>query len=647
MFRRKKVRTNRALSVKSTMCDDGARQGGCTLIELLVVVMSITLLSGVVLKVIKSGGYTAKSRDAQRVARIKKTTAALEQYFADNQQYPDTGDTWIPLSNIPDLGPYLSDVPTDPVDTGTDPCTSPDEHGLFYRTVDNGMSYVVATVMEVPTSNDSSSCTDLLGWETSWCGESIPTEDFCYAETDPTSNALTSAPGLEDDGLGGEDPASDICPNLPGVQTVVPIGYEVDGSGDCVTSADDMCPNIDGIQTSVPSGYAVDGGGDCVIDMCPNISGIQSTVPSGYAVDGSGNCVVDMCPNISGIQSTVPEGYAVDGSGDCVVDVCPNLSGIQSSIPSGYEIDDDGNCVATVVDVCPNIAGVQTTVPAGYEIDDDGNCVVTVVDMCPNIAGVQATVPDGYVLDSDGDCVVDVCENLYGIQTTVPYGYELDDDGVTCVRIDVCPNLYGYQVTVPDGYVLEGGLCVEEVVDVCPNISGTQTEVPDGYELVDGNCVEESTTPSGTEVVLTVDGYVDNDKDGPWDYIDTFTIDSAWGATSVNVNIVAEEGHPWPPYNCTPGPDVDPVTGETLSYCDQNQTEETFSIYINDILCYTFPDHSPVDDTLFDINETCSGAHAGTNTFRITHVGEPAYDRDKSWLYRGSISFEGTVEVEY
>ena len=64
------------------------------------------------------------------------------------------------------------------------------------------------------------------------------------------------------------------------------------------------------------------GGGlvEKVIDVCPNIEGIQSTVPVGYILDSGGACMlapVDVCVNIPDIQTVVPERYERDVSGNC------------------------------------------------------------------------------------------------------------------------------------------------------------------------------------------------------------------------------------------------------------------------------------------------------------------------------------------
>lgn len=62
-----------------------------------------------------------------------------------------------------------------------------------------------------------------------------------------------------------EDEDVDLCPNITGIQTEIPIGKQIDSNGNCVDlGAPDACPNISGYQSDVPSGYKKDSNNNCV-----------------------------------------------------------------------------------------------------------------------------------------------------------------------------------------------------------------------------------------------------------------------------------------------------------------------------------------------------------------------------------------------
>ncbi len=54
----------------------------------------------------------------------------------------------------------------------------------------------------------------------------------------------------------------------------------------------DVCPNIDGLQTEIPVGYLQDSAGLCQYDVCQNMDGLQVSIPDGYeSLDGE-NCTI-------------------------------------------------------------------------------------------------------------------------------------------------------------------------------------------------------------------------------------------------------------------------------------------------------------------------------------------------------------------
>ena len=54
-----------------------------------------------------------------------------------------------------------------------------------------------------------------------------------------------------------------------------------------------------------------------IIDLCPNIEGIQEVLPEGFLLDDSGDCYLDLCTNLPGLQITIPDGYYIEG-GSCL-----------------------------------------------------------------------------------------------------------------------------------------------------------------------------------------------------------------------------------------------------------------------------------------------------------------------------------------
>jgi prepilin-type N-terminal cleavage/methylation domain-containing protein len=145
-----------------------------TIIELMIVIVIIGILVGLTAGIINSAGLQAKSRDAQRISDLKAVQSALEFYFADNLSYP---------ADITDLvgGSYLNSLPVDPTsdstienDNSPDVCDS--SSAFVYEYNPGGSTYTLFAKLEVASSNDSVSCSDVL--------PSCNTE-ACYYVTNP------------------------------------------------------------------------------------------------------------------------------------------------------------------------------------------------------------------------------------------------------------------------------------------------------------------------------------------------------------------------------------------------------------------------------------------------------------------------------
>ena len=197
----------------------------------------------------------------------------------------------------------------------------------------------------------------------------------------------------------------DLCPNLVGVQTSVPVGMIIDGTGKCTSgggpaTGGDLCPNITDVQTSVPIGMIVDASGNCVATppatpSCPasypdvtvtGVTGSGSVWGSGPYTDDSNvsRAAVHQGLISSGQTATIsrtPAGYVSSYVGSTRNGVTTSsygaYCGMTLSLASAPPV--------TPTDFCPNIAGTQSSVPAGMTVDASGNCVASGPSLTPTL----------------------------------------------------------------------------------------------------------------------------------------------------------------------------------------------------------------------------------------------------------------------
>jgi prepilin-type N-terminal cleavage/methylation domain-containing protein len=134
-----------------------------TLIELLIVITIIGILAVALVPRISQG--PARARDVQRKADLQQVATAMELYYADHGEYPNSGvpsyncigeSDWIDSA----IGDYM-EVPTDP-NSGNTYCTG--ENYYYYRAFpysDSGStanSYIIVAQMENGATTDNFYC---------------------------------------------------------------------------------------------------------------------------------------------------------------------------------------------------------------------------------------------------------------------------------------------------------------------------------------------------------------------------------------------------------------------------------------------------------------------------------------------------------
>lgn len=125
-----------------------------TLVELLLGITIVAILSGLVIVVINPEKLKKKVRDAQRKKDLEIVALALEQYYADNNGYPNIDYSSMAATLSPSSGTtYLKNTPNDPMNGVTG-------YGYSYcyrtDTVNGSQNFVMCALQEASTIDQNS-----------------------------------------------------------------------------------------------------------------------------------------------------------------------------------------------------------------------------------------------------------------------------------------------------------------------------------------------------------------------------------------------------------------------------------------------------------------------------------------------------------
>ncbi|MBP6962307.1 lamin tail domain-containing protein [Candidatus Saccharibacteria bacterium] len=75
----------------------------------------------------------------------------------------------------------------------------------------------------------------------------------------------------------------------------------------------DICPNIDGLQLVIPNGYLTDDNDDCYFDVCPNLDELQIELGTQYYIDLLGDCqLIPLENRVLFITEILPNAVSTD-----------------------------------------------------------------------------------------------------------------------------------------------------------------------------------------------------------------------------------------------------------------------------------------------------------------------------------------------
>jgi prepilin-type N-terminal cleavage/methylation domain-containing protein len=141
------------------------KERGFTLLEIMIVVAVVAILALILIP--NFSGARAQAQTATCEANLEEIATAAELYYADQQQYPATGE--ITSATLSNFGQYLGNVPVDPaaIPTTTGGVTTIPGYTFTVTTPTAGQSSYTITC---PGTHVSSTLSKLLNYTTTSTG---------------------------------------------------------------------------------------------------------------------------------------------------------------------------------------------------------------------------------------------------------------------------------------------------------------------------------------------------------------------------------------------------------------------------------------------------------------------------------------------
>ncbi|KKS30278.1 MAG: hypothetical protein UU90_C0003G0018 [candidate division WWE3 bacterium GW2011_GWD2_42_11] len=149
----------------------------------MIVMAVVGILSGLVITVINPAQLRARSRDATRIADLKKIQTTLELRFADLRNYPSS-PSWQAVSVVlasPLASYYSGALPVDPLSTNNLTFSSCGTNFRYSYRSASGSNYVLVAKMET-TAVDYAACSSVSNCITTY---GCNCASYCHAVQNP------------------------------------------------------------------------------------------------------------------------------------------------------------------------------------------------------------------------------------------------------------------------------------------------------------------------------------------------------------------------------------------------------------------------------------------------------------------------------